>query len=693
MRKLTSLILALLLVVSTAFGMLGCKKETPPTTPDTSNEEEQTYNLVLNDNILTLFVGETYTLPYKLIDGKGEEKTATDVAFDTDNQNVAEFNNGIITAKAIGETYVTVTADGEEASCFVSVTAGERGEKFEIRLSSQTLYGGVPVQAYVYHISDGVVQGVIETVEWSVENDEQLSVSTEGIVTAIAENVSVLLKANVSYNGTQFEVTKELKVVPPINYLVSRTRVLMAGTKTYSGETNDKYTSTFVTVTALNSLTGEEILLTGDQMEIGNTTERFDCEILADGKIVFTSNQGEIGTETAQINVKNTDRVCMVNVTVAYAISTIADMDRLSVASFARSQDLADSYVMVNDIDYQNKAIYPIAFCTENKYIYTYQWRYSLDYDATSKQYSCVERENVGKVGYGLSDAEFMSFSSGKGINPNSVAFSGTFDGNGYAIKNAKLMFAPVVSGTMCVTMSVFGHVSGGMVRNLEIDLSFQQPTDIAIEDDPSTIDVREDLNGISMVYSKSSLTKIDFTSTSGATPQYKYQKASFIMEATKATVENVRLTIDYNGLSAYSQDGALVSNSHSNAFRFNVIEIKQPNVNKTMVKALCVDGDSGTAGRVENNLAIGTHYFKNNFGSNPVNQSLVGTKGNWLTKLDSWSSLYSVKKGAATTQLLELSEVLTAYANSGNWTIVGCNTTDGLAPQLINGCSIPKAV
>ncbi len=690
MRKLTSLILALLLVVSTAFGMLGCKKETPPTTPDTSNEEEQTYNLVLDDNTLTLFVGETYTLPYKLIDGNGKEITATEVAFDTDNQNVAEFNNGIITAKAIGETYVTVTADGEEASCFISVTAGERGEKFEIRLASQTLYGGVPVQAYVYHISDGIVQGVIETVEWSVENDEQLSVSTEGVVTAIAENVSVLLKANVSYNGSQFEVTKELKVVPPINYLVSRTRVLMAGTKTYSGETNDKYTSTFVTVTALNSLTGEEILLTGDQMEMGNTTERFDCEILADGKIVFTANQGEIGTETAQINVKDTDRVCMVKVTVAYAISTIADMDRLSVASFARSQDLADSYVMVNDIDYQNKAIYPIAFCPENRY--TYQWKYLLDFDATSKHYSCVDRANVGKVGYGLSDSEFISFSSGNGINPNNVGFTGTFDGNGYAIKNAKLMFAPVVSGETCTTMCVFGDVPGGTVRNLEIDLSFQQPTDIVIEDDPSTTDVREDLNGISMVYSKSSLTKINFTSTGGGTPTYKYQKASFIHRATKATVENVRLIIDYNGLSANSQDGALISNSSGTAFRFNVVEVKQPGENKTMVKALSNDGDSGTAGRVENNLVIGTHYFKNSFGSNPPEQSLVGTKGNWLTKNDSWASLYTAKVGSATTQSISLEAVLTAYANSGNWTVLGCNATDGLAPQLINGCSIPKA-
>ena len=371
----------------------------------------------------------------------------------------------------------------------------------------------------------------------------------------------------------------------------------------------------------------------------------------------------------------------------AYAISTIEDMDRLAVASFARSHELAYSYVMVNDIDYAGKAVYPIALWTQSQRYYGYQWKYALDFDENTRTYVCVARENFGKAGYGLTESEYKTFAISKGINPNNVPFSGTFDGNGFAIKNAKLMFAPLVNTSYeSNDTGVFGIVDGGTVKNLGVDLVMQKPTDIVIEDDPLTTDIDEEQVGLNKVYRGDI---IDITYKTNGT-NYGYRNAALIVRANAGTVENVRLTIDYNGMNAGNQDGALIQWNTGSAMRFNVVEVKQPNVNKTLVKGLSVAGDTGTSGRVENNLVIGTRYFKEGFGNYPT--SMVGTKGNWLTHNDSWASLYSVQKGASVSNYVSLEDVLSAYRNSGVWSIVGCNATDGKAPTLINGCSIPEA-
>jgi hypothetical protein len=62
-------------------------------------------------------------------------------------------------------------------------------------------------------------------------------------------------------------------------------------------------------------------------------------------------------------------------------MSTISDMDKLSLASNNESSLLSKSYMLVNDIDYGGETIYPIAPFKENLTTVTVgiQWKYLLE--------------------------------------------------------------------------------------------------------------------------------------------------------------------------------------------------------------------------------------------------------------------------------------------------------------------------
>ena len=277
MKRFFTLLTALIMTALLALNMVGCKKEKENSPPPEQVEKE--FTLILKENNLDLFVGENYTVEYRLLDQDGFEYTPTTLSFDTDNDNIAEIENGVITAKAVGSTYVTITADGVSSSCFVEIKDGVRGEIFEIRFSSQKLYSGVPVQAFVYRISDGVIQGIVENAVWSVEDQTALSVSQTGVVTALKDNVDVTINAQIFYNGVDYQVEKTMSVIPPINYVATRSVITLAGTKTYAGKTNESYVSTSVNITALNSLSGTVEKVTGDKLSITNTSKYFSHEI------------------------------------------------------------------------------------------------------------------------------------------------------------------------------------------------------------------------------------------------------------------------------------------------------------------------------------------------------------------------------------------------------------------------------
>ncbi len=228
--------------------------------------------------------------------------------------------------------------------------------------------------------------------------------------------------------------------------------------KTYGGK--DNAINTTATLDVLYTLAGEET----------------EVASLVDGVITAGAKSG-----TASFTVNGTDDASIayggVTVNVSSAISSKFDLDMLALA-YARGTYTTDwaataKYVLTNDIDYNGELFIPIAANTRGIDGETY-------FNIIGKQWATILAEGNE---YGLSYADFST----KGLNgyawtrsevygaaDQTMFFNATFDGNGYAIKNPKLMHDAVVSNALnnfSMTSHVFGLLgSHSVLKNLSIE-------------------------------------------------------------------------------------------------------------------------------------------------------------------------------------------------------------------------------
>ena len=136
---------------------------------------------------------------------------------------------------------------------------------------------------------------------------------------------------------------------------------------------------------------------------------------------------------------KGTNRAAAIKVSIVTPISSIADMDALSLACHKDYTLLAGSYMLTNDIDYEGKVIYPIATSIEPSQPRTIgiYWKYILEIEKMNGSvpvYKFVDRDNVGKLVdgqtycHGLTDEQYIALAEAGGINPNGIRqFSGLY--------------------------------------------------------------------------------------------------------------------------------------------------------------------------------------------------------------------------------------------------------------------------
>ena len=102
-------------------GMVACKSETtPPDDGGTDPEPVKVESVSLDEETLSLLVGEIATLTETVLPADAEDK---DVTWETSDETVATVEGGLVTAIAPGEATITViTVDGEkEDECVVTV--------------------------------------------------------------------------------------------------------------------------------------------------------------------------------------------------------------------------------------------------------------------------------------------------------------------------------------------------------------------------------------------------------------------------------------------------------------------------------------------------------------------------------------------------------------------------------------------
>lgn len=670
-KRVLCTLLCAVLTQGALTGLAGCKDGADSSSTQTPTQTQTTKEeLTLEHYSITLYEGETYTLAPKKTNAAGEAQAVENATYSTDRAYVATCQGGVVTAVAAGQTYVYVKADGMSVSLFVTVKSLANQDSVFIRFMEEQLYAGVAVQARLYAVQNGATTE-IEGVTWSTDS-EALTVSATGLVTPQQATESAVIKAQYTANGTQHEVEKTVSVTEPLYYTTSYTEAFIATKKTYAGADNEKYTQTTMTVSARNLRTGTTSQLTGAEFTV-TTGEQPTCEIAVetDGTVKISGKE-KGGKTSAYVQINGTTQRLKVDVDVAYAISTVADMDALSLASHNAPSDLSLSYVLTNDIDYAGKTLYPIALWREsgNRTV-SAQWQYVLDY--ADGKYTYVDRTKLGTEGVGLTDSEWTNLCTAKGINPANTAFKGIFDGNGYAVKNAKLMFAPFVTSPSTSVYSgggtgVFGYVVGGTVRNVEFDVTLQTPTELV------------QTFGSDLSYTLVNGVVDDFEWDKTKDGGYAHFSSTIVYRATDASVYNAYSKITLPSEMSSTRNSAGFIGWGVDTTVYNNVAWIVGNTHDTKYYGIQAEG---SAKIFDNNLAIGVEqqfvgYKANNYGQN----------GNWWTEKTQWSDLLAKTQGVDASNPTPLANVIATYDNTV-WNISESGLSTNVAPTLHNGCSV----
>lgn len=693
-KRIALVILSSVLVLF-AFAFVGCKKNKTNTATQPQQGTE-TYAskgyLTLDAYSITLYANETYPLQVKKYDENGTEKAIDKIEYTSEASKIVSVENGVLTANKAGTTYVQIKADGLQIACFVNVQEGNRESGFSIRFVEDCLYNGIPAQAFVYVSENGEKTRFDGKVSWSVEEDDVLSVSENGVVLPLAMSESSKLTATFTYDGKEYTIETDIVVQEPYAYTMSSPTVKLADLKTLSGKDNTLYTQAELAVWKINPITGETEMLSKDEFEISVMDEQVvSATIENDGKVAFQAKA--CGNTIAKATINGTPRSASVSVEVAIPVQEIADMDILSLASNNDSTLLSKSYMLVNDIDYEGKLIYPIATWTENNSrTVGVQWKYLLQTTEEKvkvgsvefPKYEYVDRANVGKKAagqehcYGLTDEEFKYLAYNKGINSENKAFTGVFDGNGYAIKNAvtmngSLLVAPTTGDWYSANSYIFGLTNGATIKNIAFEnITMQAFSDFKPEDSDY---------GLNRRFVKGSSSDTSQIADGGVANNFR--GFGVISRSMNSTIKNVYLDVNAESTTkmGYMLINGVLQIYATDSMTSNCV-VSVRGETRANTRALGGAG-SMNGGMFVNNIAIGVTHMETN-----LNDGQQGQSGNYWCKAESFATLldtYESEVGESAVHPKSLSDVLASFEES-IWDMTGLSNN---APKLKQGCSV----
>lgn len=691
MKKIFLNILSAILSFAFLLPIAGCKEEDTQSTNDNSSsstEAAPSGYLALSTYNVKLKVGETLSLGVKRYNDKDEEQEIESLQLISENSLVASAtNDGTITAVQAGETYVNVEADGVEAAVFVTVQSANAVSGLVIRFSSEELYLGMPSQARAVILEEGELVANVENVAWSVEGGA-LEITETGLVTPKELTDNATVKASCEYGGKTYTAEIQIAVVEPLYYALTSSNVKLADKVTLSGEDNDSYTSTRMQIKEINALSGEIKNLDETEIEIAVTDESVATVSVIEGETIELQTVAK-GTTTVSITVKETGKEFLVPLEVATSIGTIADMDALALSVYNEEQRflLADSYILVNDIDYQGDVIMPITTSVSSTAHTDYQagvqWKYRLK--KTDSGYAWVDRAEFGKAGTGLTDEEFKTFAK---LHKTlfHVPFKGTFDGNGYAIKNAAIFYGQWVSCNPAKPWSssnlgIFGVLSGTL-KNIGFEnITVQNPADY-LKGAKYEMELSE--YGLDRVYTNDGAFEDGRLAKDGA--YYKANSYSLVCKSNAgALIENVYFHFKKGlGDHASGQTGTLLSWGTQTTVRNCVLYVEDLAQSGRLAMG---DSRADTKSVFSNNLILGMSNFHYNDQMN-----VLGQNGNWWLgskkKLYEWKDLFTLEASEEATAVRTVAEVVETF-DTKVWDMYKFGANRAGRPKLINGCSV----
>lgn len=481
---------------------VGCNPETPPppTTPPADFEISDTY--------VELGVGDTKTLTVSGNEGQ--------VSWSSDASQIVSVDNGALTAKAVGVANITAIADGESLSCRVEVKECPSGASllkinnsfidYVTKTANVDLYSSSDISASLY------VNGVYtqSDIAISSSDSEVISIANGKIV---ANKVGTAkLSATTTLNGTVYNsVEYTFTVGDNRSLLVDREEITLLTSFGINQNAVTENLTANISVYILGA-NGTKDLLPANSVEW----------VSADTTIATVENGliSSVSSGNTVVTAKYNGKEVSVNVVVAIPIFDIDDMDALGLVTYLFNKELATdflskNYVLMNDLDYSTRSmnwIIPIASVNGE---FFNQLRSDISINGDISYYSRTWERVLGlskakvdsaTILYTKTQQELDAMDENarkafefKGINPNNVAFSGTFDGNGHTIKNAWLL----ADNVLYTSGKTFGVGAQSFIGNLTGTLKNIAFDNLKIADNNIIIDYVNEETALTHTYNK----------------------------------------------------------------------------------------------------------------------------------------------------------------------------------------------
>lgn len=679
-RKILTVFLSVLIALS-CLSIFGCKKETPK-----GETNVPSYYLALNAYSITLKENERFELDVKKFNSKDAEQEINEMEITSDTEKIAVYEDGFIVAKQKGQTAIHVSVDGLEVSCFVTVESANVLDGLLINLTTQNLYKGVSTQLYTSLYRNNKKVSELDNVAYEVSPAGAATIDENGLITAnITGEITITASCVVDNQNLSNQIT--ITSYDSYYYSFNMPSVKLATAKTYSGETNTAYTSTKLKIKRINVISGETVDV--EDFEVSVLDQSIVSTTVSNGEITLTA--GNMGETAVVAEIEGSVKKIVAKVITATAMASIADMDKLALAGLNANTkvDLEGHYVLINDIDYNNDVIMPIAPWTDSTSTTRtvgIEWQYRLTYNETEKAYGLVDRANVGKSGYGLTTAQFGDFLVNKVIN-TTTAFSGSFDGNGYAIKNGKIMFGMAISFSNLAFISsyfdsVFGQLTGTLMNIGFEGITQENPDEVSYD----ILSLGVERLGTSYKESTLSLTKDEFD-------DYYYCCSSIIGQGSLCTVKNVYVDITYSLRNTTDNyfNAALIAKGNGAIKVSNCVVKMYDNAIERNPKngyTCAIQGASTLETAViANNISVGAFRIERRIGWDGAYKN-VGKNGNWnVSGTKTWQDLFSATHKPEVENFRSLENTIKTYDTSV-WDLSNFGATLLGRPTLINGCS-----
>ena len=182
------------------------------------NKEIMPESITLNNTNLNLSIGQTYNLVTKI---KPDNSTNKTVIWSSNNTNIVEVNNGIITAKNYGKATITATLiNGIKATCDV-VVSDIKLESISLNKSNISLGIGATEAVTVFFNPSNATN---KDITWS-SADPTIATINKGLITGKKEGTTKITAT--SSNGKKATVTVTVKKINPTAIILSKTSIII----------------------------------------------------------------------------------------------------------------------------------------------------------------------------------------------------------------------------------------------------------------------------------------------------------------------------------------------------------------------------------------------------------------------------------------------------------------------------------